>query len=141
MTLEQYCKERLLPELAYYDRQAGKNKRCFQAAAAASIVAAAAVPVIATAGQIWPMAALGGVASVVIALQSLFKWQENWLKFRRGHQDLEREKFLSVARSGPYASVPDEELLSLFVERVESLIADEHDEWQVVQREHPQINS
>lgn len=133
MTIDQYCKTRLKDQMDYYDRQAARNKKWFQYIALLSLVSSTAIPVLAITGHMWPVGILGAVTSVAIAARTLFKWRENWLKFRKGHQDLSREKFLCATRTGPYAGKEDEELLNTLTARVEEILVREHEDWQEVQ--------
>ena len=68
-----------------------------------------------------------GVSGVIIALieglQSLYKYQDNWLLYRNAAEFLTREKLYYTTKSGPYAS---EASLQKLVERVESFTSEEN---------------
>ena len=137
LTAEEYLEKRLVPEMDYYDQRASWNKTWFQIMSVLSIVSATSVPVIAAMGFTRPLAIVGAITTIAIATQSLFKWQENWLKFRGGYQSLKKEKLLYATRTGPYLDVEDQKLVGVLTDRVENIISSEHDEWQQArQRDH-----
>ncbi len=136
MTSDEYVASRLAPEIDYYDRRAGQDKTRFQAASLLAIAAAAAVPVLAAADfERWAIAAVGGVASVALAILALFKWQEDWLRFRGNAESLKKERALYETRTGPYRDLNGPDLVEALTLRTEELISREHQVWHSTQRE------
>jgi hypothetical protein len=71
----------------------------------------------------------GGLATVVVLLegaQHLYQWQEHWITYRSTAEALKHERYLYLARAGPYAG---EDRHRLLAERVEGLVSQEHAKW------------
>lgn len=78
--------------------------------------------------------ALGAIISLAAAWEAVNDYQNNWIRYRRTLEDLERERLLFQTASGPYrqntaVSSEDEVAFSLFVTRVEALLGQELDSW------------
>jgi Protein of unknown function (DUF4231) len=69
----------------------------------------------------------GALIVALEGLQQLEQYQQNWTTYRSTCERLKHEKFLFLARAGPYAAVPNRE--SLLAERVEGLVSQEHAAW------------
>ena len=122
------AQERLEDQIAWYDGKSRQNQRWFKALKVCQIVVAAAIPVAAAASApVWLMGGGGALIVVLEGLQQLQQYQQNWTTYRSTCERLKHEKFLFLARAGPYAEVahPD----SLLAERVEGLVSQEHAAW------------
>lgn len=78
--------------------------------------------------------ALGAIISLAAAWEAVNDYQNNWIRYRRTLEDLERERLLYQTASGPYrpaaaASSEQEAAFALFVTRVEALLGQELDSW------------
>ena len=71
-------------------------------------------------------ATLGGLVVVLEGIQQLYQWQTNWVLYRSTHESLNHEKFLYLAKSGPYSGSQRHRVLA---ERVEGLVSQEHAKW------------
>ena len=71
-------------------------------------------------------AVLGAVVVVLEGIQHLNQYQSNWISYRATAEALKHEKYLFLARAGPYTGPQAEPLLA---ERIESLISQEHSKW------------
>jgi hypothetical protein len=60
-------------------------------------------------------------------LQQLNQYQANWITYRSTCEALEHEKFLFLAKAGPYGAAADARVL--LAERIESLVSQEHAKW------------
>ncbi len=92
------------------------------------IVAAALIPF--AAGLRFDPMITGGLGVIVVILESiqgLFQFQQNWTNYRSTAEGLKHEKFLWLAKAGPYKDPENPE--ALFAERVEALISTEHAKW------------
>lgn len=128
--------ERLEGQIAWYDRRSANSKRWYQRLKVAQLVIAAAIPVMAAAGaQPVVAGAMGALIVVLEGVQQLFQYQQNWTAYRSTCEALRHEKFLYLARAGPYgdAARPG----ALLAERVEGLVSQEHAAWVAEQREEP----
>jgi hypothetical protein len=127
-----YLETRLDPQTSWYDKRAFQNKFTFLSFSIIAIGASAAIPVsVATGGSEWIGAALGGLVSVVSALLSVLKSQENWLHYRSTAELLRKERAFFSMSAGPYArdELDGRDAAQTLVERVEDLISSEHTAW------------
>ncbi len=125
---------RLEDQIEWYDRKSGENQRRFKLLKGSQLVAAAAIPVAATFGAHPAVAAtLGAMIVVVEGFQQLNQYQQNWTLYRSNAEALKHEKYLFLARSGPYAKLDDGR--ALLADRIEGLISQEHAKWVSARRE------
>jgi hypothetical protein len=119
--------ERLEDEIVWYDGKSRQNQRLYKWLKLLEIAVAAALPVVAGVGG--PVWVTGGLAAVIVVLegaQHLYQYQERWIGYRSTSEALQHERYLYLARAGPYR---DEERHALLAERVEALISQEHAKW------------
>jgi Protein of unknown function (DUF4231) len=120
--------ERLEDQIAWYDRKSGENQRRFKLLKGVQLTAAAAIPVVATFDADPTVAAtLGALVVVVEGFQQLNQYQQNWTLYRSNAEALKHEKFLFLARAGPYANAQNG--VALLGDRIEGLISQEHAKW------------
>ena len=120
--------ERLEDQIGWYDAKSGLNQRRFKLCKYAEILAAAAIPVgAALDGPGWVAAVLGGLILMLEGIQHLNQYQQNWITYRSTCEALKHEKFLFLARAGPYSG--DTNAPAVLAERIEGLISQEHAKW------------
>jgi Protein of unknown function (DUF4231) len=120
--------ERLEDQVSWYDRRSTSNKRLFMSLKILQLVAAAAVPVLAsTHAAVWVIGGLGAAVVVVEGIQQLGQFQTNWINYRSTAEALKHEKYLYLASAGPYHSPGKPE--RILAERIEGLISQEHAKW------------
>ena len=120
--------ERLEDQIAWYDRKSGECQRRFKWLKGAQLVAAAAIPVVATLGAHAAVpAALGALIVVLEGFQQLNQYQQNWSAYRSTCELLKHEKFLFLARAGPYGGTDNAR--AILADRIEGLISQEHAKW------------
>ncbi|HEX8862979.1 MAG TPA: DUF4231 domain-containing protein [Actinomycetes bacterium] len=93
----------------------------------------AALPVVAGIGS--PVWVTGGLAAVIVVLegvQHLYQFQEHWITYRSTAEALKHERYLYLAKAGPYAG---EDRHRQLAERLEGLISQEHAKWTASHRE------
>lgn len=120
--------ERLEDQIAWYDQKSVENQRWFKRLKVAQIVAAAIIPF--AAGISAPVYIAGGLGVFIViveGLQSLNQYQHNWITYRSTCEELKHEKYLWLAKAGPFLNAENPD--ALFAERVESLISREHAKW------------
>jgi hypothetical protein len=120
--------ERLEDQITWYDRKSIENQQWFKRLKIAGIVAAAIIPF--AAGFETPALLTGGLGVFIVVLegmQSLNQYQQNWITYRSTCEGLKHEKYLWLARAGPYVNTESAD--TLLAERVESLISREHAKW------------
>ena len=119
--------ERLENQIRWYSDKSRRSQRLFKWLKFVEIVAAAAIPVLAAfGGSVTIAAVLGAIIVVLEGVLHVNQYQSNWLTYRSTAEALKHEKFLYLARAGPYSVDRAHELLA---ERIEGLISQEHAKW------------
>lgn len=125
---------RLEEQIEWYDRKSGQAQRWFKRLKIAQIVTAAAIPVMAgSSAPAWLVGGAGALIVVLEGLQQLQQYQQNWASYRATCERLKHERFLFMAKAGPYATTDCAE--ALLAERVEGLVSQEHAAWVSQQKE------
>jgi hypothetical protein len=75
------------------------------------------------------IAVLGVVVMALIAAQSIWKFQENWLSYRQVAEKLIQERYFWETKTGPYAETQSPCFFQSLVERTEGIIAHEVSAW------------
>lgn len=120
--------DRLEDQLAWYDANAAIAKRWFKRLKAFQIAAAAAIPVsVALNASPWVAAVLGGLVAVAEGIQGLNQYQQNWFNYRSTSEALKHEKYLYLAKAGPY--VDETSAHRVLAEKIEGLVSQEHAKW------------
>jgi hypothetical protein len=125
--------DRLDKQQAYYSKNATAAKNAFKYIKMIEIVAAAIIPFLS--GQItkqwaavsYVVGALGVLITILEGLLHLNQYQENWTNYRNTSESLKHEKFLYLAKAGPYATAADPR--AMLAERVEALVSQENTQW------------
>jgi hypothetical protein len=73
------------------------------------------------------LGALGAAIAVIEGIQQLGQYQSNWISYRSTCEALKHEKYLYLAKAGPYANAAGAH--ALLAERVGSLVSQEHAKW------------
>jgi hypothetical protein len=122
--------KRLEDQLAWYSQKSRAARRAFKRIKVVEIISAALIPFFT--GQTWPyvnymIGALGVLITVLEGVLHLNEYQQNWSEYRNTAESLKHEKFLFLAKAGPYAGAADPR--SVLAERVEALISQENSQW------------
>lgn len=125
---------RIEEQIDWYDRKSGHAQRWFKGLKIAQIVTAAAIPVMAgNSAPAWLVGGAGALIVVLEGLQQLQQYQQNWAAYRATCERLKHERFLFMAKAGPYGTNPNPE--AMLAERVEGLVSQEHAAWVSQQKE------
>jgi hypothetical protein len=119
--------ERLEDQINWYDRRSGDSQRRYQWLKLLELAVAASLPVVAALDS--PVWVTGGLAAVIVVLegaQHLYQFQEHWITYRSTAEALKHERFLYLARAGPYVG---EDRHRQLAERLEGLVSQEHAKW------------
>ncbi|HEY7303051.1 MAG TPA: DUF4231 domain-containing protein [Bryobacteraceae bacterium] len=137
-TPEQVTLARLEDQAQWYSSRSRRNQQFFKWMKGTTIAAAAVIPVLTTSGvphgaQI--AAGLGVLIAIIEGLQQLNQYQTNWTSYRATAEALKHEKYLYLAKAGPYlgAAHPG----AMLAERVESLVSQENAKWFTAQNVAP----
>ena len=123
---------RLNDQLGWYDHKSAVNQERYKQLQAAQIILATSIPVFSLIGAVWGRwitAIVGASVAILAGLQQLGNYNDLWTTYRATAEQLKHEKFLFLARSGPYRSLQEEEALRLLAERVEERVSTEHAKW------------
>jgi len=66
---------------------------------------------------------------VLESVQGLYQFQQNWTSHRSTAEGLKHERFLWLARAGPYKDPENPGDEAIFADRVEAPISIEHAKW------------
>lgn len=127
--------ERLEDQIRWYDRKSGDNQRRYKWLKLVELAVAAALPVVAGTGS--PVLLTGTLAAVIVVLegaQHLYQFQERWITYRATAEALKHERYLYLAKAGPYLHADRHQQLA---ERIEGLISQEHAKWTASQQQAP----
>jgi hypothetical protein len=119
-------------QIHWYDRHATTSRIWYCGIKVTQIVLAAAVPV--AAGLDLPKlitGSLGGLIVVLEGIQQLYRFHDNWVRYRWTSAAMDREKSLWTARAADYADTdrPD----ALLALRIEDLSSREATQWVALQ--------
>ncbi len=124
--------ERLEDQISWYDGKSGYNQRLYKWLKLLEITVAAVLPVVAAVHS--PVWVTGGLAAVIVVLegvQHLYQYQQNWMTYRSTAEALKHERYLYLAKAGPYAEGDRHRQLA---ERLEGLVSQEHAKWTASQK-------
>lgn len=125
--------ERLEDQINWYDRKSGDNQRRYKWLKLLELAVAAALPVVAVVGSpVWVTGSLAAVIVVLEGAQHLYQFQEHWITYRSTAEALKHERYLYLAKAGPYVGEDQHRQLA---ERLEGLISQEHAKWTASHRE------
>ena len=119
--------DRLEDQISWYDRKSGQSQRRYKRLKLLELAVAAALPVVAGVGS--PVWITGGLAAVIVVLegaQHLYQLQEHWITYRSTAEALKHERYLYLARAGPYEG---EDRHRQLADRIEGLVSQEHAKW------------
>lgn len=123
---------RLNDQLDWYDGKSGDNQRRYKQIKTAQLILAGSIPVFALVGDLWGRwvtAILGASVAILEGFQQLGQYNNLWTSYRATAEQLKHEKFLFLAKSGPYKGLEEEVALGLLAERVEERVSTEHAKW------------
>lgn len=144
-TEEEYLQTRVLDQIKWFDKKSTANKKSFITLKVLEIILALTIPFLT--GYITKenldlkllVGIIGIVVAIITSIVTLVKYQENWIQYRTVAESLKKEKFLFLARTGPYK---EGNAFTTFVERFESLISDSNTKWvsYIVSNKNPDKN-
>jgi hypothetical protein len=132
-TEDDYLQNRVRDQITWYSKKSATNKKWFLRLKTSEIILALFIPFLS--GYIGSpncvikitIGLLGIIVAAIAGLITLIKFQENWIEYRTTAESLKLEKFLFLAKAGPYKD--QKEPFPFFVERFESLISTSTKQW------------
>lgn len=123
---QQYIDERLNSAIKWYDKTADKTKKLYLNMRAATVIGGALVPVLVNVNLPYVnilTTILSLIVVLLVSLESVYHYREQWTNYRSTEQYLRNEYFLYTSKSGAYAALTNKETAYRhFVERVEGII-------------------
>jgi hypothetical protein len=130
---KEYLATRVIDQIKWYDKKSMRNKNLFLVLKIFEISLALFIPFLTAyiTENDSILKIIVGILGIIIAAVSgiitLVKYQENWIEYRTVAESLKLEKFLFLAKAGPYQN--QENAFRVFVERFESLISNSTKKW------------
>ncbi|MFD6221450.1 DUF4231 domain-containing protein [Nocardia asteroides] len=124
---------RLTGQLKWYSENATRAQNRYKRVKLGQIVVGAALPVVAALSA--PAVVTASIAAAVVAAEGalqLYQWQSNWIRYRATAEALKREKYLFLAKTGPYRDTGRRRVLA---DRTEAILAAENASWTAVHEE------
>lgn len=128
-----YLAQRVDDQIAWLGRRSRACQTWHRALSVLQIACGAAIPFLvglsAPGDTALKVAAglLGMAVAIVTGALSLYRFQENWIRYRATGEALKQEKFLYLAAAAPYDAAPAP--FALLVQRVEALLGSESSRW------------
>jgi hypothetical protein len=119
--------ERLEHQISWYGRKSQENQHWYKWLKLLELAVAAVLPVVASLSS--PVWVTGGLAAVIVVLegtQHLYQFHEHWITYRSTAEVLKHERYLYLAKAGPYLG---EDRHRQLAERIEGLTSQEHAKW------------
>jgi hypothetical protein len=129
---------RLEDQIGWYEQKSKVNQRRFKLMKGITIVSAAVIPVLSTAPIAYGRDIAGGLGiliAIVEGLQQLNQYHSNWTTYRATAESLKHEKYLFLARAGPYLGADNAS--AMLAERVEAQVSQENSKWFTAQSQKP----
>ncbi|WP_317928604.1 DUF4231 domain-containing protein [Halioxenophilus sp. WMMB6] len=135
-----YLSERLQGQITWYDRNATKNKNFYFLWQTVAIVSAALVPILSLNPEIFRylIAICGALSAVCVGILTLFKYQENWVKFRSASEELKSHLAQYWIGTGPYQE--RRYAFQRLAENCENIVRAERGQWAQQFTPEPQNN-
>jgi hypothetical protein len=119
---------RLEDQATWFNDKSNINRKRFQILKISQIIAGALIPFTASVNApAYVASALGVLIVIIEGLQSLNQYQHTWISYRSTCEQLHHEKYLWLAKAGPYASAANAG--ALLAERVENILSSENTSW------------
>lgn len=132
MDEKEYIIDRLDDQINWYDKKSAQNKKYYTFFRIISVTMSACIPILT--GMVLEynfllhiIAIIGGLLVISESITSLFKWQENWTRYRSITEQLRHEKIAFQTNTGVYRDV--EAPFADLVERCENIISSENANW------------
>ena len=129
--------ERLDDQIKWYGDKSSHCQRFYKRIKLTEIIAAALIPFVVGAHipyAAWVAGGLGVLITVLEGVLQLYQYQQIWTTYRATAEAMKHEKFIYLAKGGPYATATDPH--ALLAERVEGLGSQENSKWaSLVQQE------
>jgi hypothetical protein len=134
LSAEDYITKRVDQFQGWYDSKAVRAKNAYLRVRTTAVIGSALVPVVANIKSLggfalptdWLTTIISLIVVIVVALDSVNHYGDQWKNYRSTEQFLSRERFLFQTGEGPYRAMEEKEAFLLLVERCEAQISAEN---------------
>ncbi len=128
---------RLNEQLNWYDHKSSSNQTAYKCFTFAKLVLAGLLPILALGSESLPghpdskltIAIVGLLIALIEGVSQANQSASLWVQYRKTAEQLKHERWLFLARSGPYRGHTAASALLLLAERVEDLVSTEQGAW------------
>ena len=141
--------DRLNDQIQWFDIKSGWNQARYKLFKVLVIVAAASITFLTalsapdgwdqlkwTYTMRWVIGILGVLITASEGIVQLYRFNDNWLRYRRTSEVLKSEKYLYLGEAGPYATAANRH--AVLAERVEAAISEENQQWVTLNQQQNQ---
>jgi hypothetical protein len=117
-------------QIAWYSAKSRSAQRVYKRLKVVEIIAAAVIPFIAGLAYHHVAMVAGGLGVLVTVIEGVIhlnQYQHNWTSYRGCGEALKHEKFMYLAKAGPYSTSADPH--ALLAERTETQLSQENARW------------
>lgn len=130
MKPEEYIDERINQFRAWYDKKAISAKRTYLWMRTCTLIGGALVPVLINISKTdwmnWITSGISLIVVILVSLESVYHFREQWKNYRSTEQHLAKEYFNYTTGEGPYRNKEQKVAFWELVERVENAIESEN---------------
>lgn len=127
MTEQEYLDSRVLDQIKWYSIKSSWNQKWYKRIRIIEFILAVLIPFLASYIDSFWIGLMGVVIAICAGVLTIYKFHENWIKYRTTSETLKHHLNLFQTKVEPYH---DEQAFSSFVHIVEGLISKENSEWQ-----------
>lgn len=135
MNAQSYLKDRLQDQIDWYEKKSSWNQARYKQLQFMAIIFGASIPLLTVLSfdkiEVvirFLIALFGSAIAVISAVLTLYKFQDNWVKYRATAEALIREKYLFLTKIAPY-NEEEEKNLAVLVTRCEAIMSAEQRDW------------
>lgn len=144
MDIKEYIRERLDPQIEWYDKKSMKAQKYYKATQIIEIILASAIPLLTGYSKYssWLPVIIGIFGALIAIIESvtkLYKFHENWIQYRSTCELLKYQKYLYITKSSPY-NTEEESVENIFIKNVENIISSENNQWKITNAEKVKKN-
>jgi hypothetical protein len=137
MKIEEYITSRVDNQITWLSSKSSKNKKINIGIKTTEIFLASILALgsgFLTKNEFFPLivGVIGFVIAVLNGINSINKYQENWLKYRATSEILKSEKYKFLANSSKYSNCVNKN--QEFIENIETILNNENKLWQEISK-------
>lgn len=124
---QEYIEKRVKDQIKWYSDKSEWNQRWYKKIRLTEFTVAILIPFLASYVDSFWIGLMGVIVAVCAGILTIYKFHENWIKYRTTSETLKHHLHLFKTKVEPYH---EEKAFSSFVHTAEGLISKENSEWQ-----------